>query len=86
MLRLAGLILLMLANGGMMITKSVIDRWTIYLENTIREIEPDDDRREQVNWFFDSMDEALGNIMCCEHGMSRTLCYGPAHYYGAYVR
>jgi len=69
-----------------MLNNSLIYRWTIFLENTMREIEPDDDRGEQINWFFDAMDAALGNIMCCEHGLSRNLCYGPAHYYGAYVR
>ena len=68
-----------------MLSKSLINRWTVFLENTMRE-EYDDDRSEQVSWFFDAMDAALDNIMCCEHGLSATLCYGPGHYYGAYVR
>jgi len=46
-----------------MLNNSLIDRWTIFLENTMREIEPDDDRGEQINWFFDAIDAALGNIM-----------------------
>jgi len=68
-----------------MLGKDTINRWTVFLENTLRELE-DPDRIEQVNWFFDEVDASLGHIMCCEHGLSATSCYGPGHFYGAYMR
>ena len=66
-----------------MLRNDTINRWTVFLENTLHETD-DEDRHEQLAWFLGALDDALGNIMCCEHGMSATSCYGPGHYYGAF--